>query len=63
MPSRIARRPGPALLLPFLAALLSIAFALPARAWVEVHVAGDDVRLSRDPAGAAPVAHNVTRKI
>ncbi|WP_437324345.1 hypothetical protein [Sorangium sp. So ce381] len=63
MPSRIARRPGPALLLPFLAALLSIAFALPARAWVEVHVAGDDVRLSIDRAGAATVEHKVTLKI
>ncbi|WP_437973920.1 hypothetical protein WMF11_35575 [Sorangium sp. So ce295] len=63
MPSRIARRPGPALLLPFLAALLSIAFALPARAWVEVHIAGDDVRLSIDRAGAATVEHKVTLKI
>ncbi|WP_437587133.1 hypothetical protein [Sorangium sp. So ce1000] len=63
MPSRIARRPGPALLLPFLAALVSIAFALPARAWVEAHVAGDDVRLSIDRAGAATVEHKVTLKI
>ncbi|WP_437965459.1 hypothetical protein WMF04_38365 [Sorangium sp. So ce260] len=63
MPSRIARRPGPALLLPFLAALVSIAFALPARAWVEVHVAGDDVRLAIDRAGAATVEHKVTLKI
>ncbi|WP_148314247.1 hypothetical protein [Sorangium cellulosum] len=63
MPSRIARRPGPALLLPLLAALVSIAFALPARAWVEVHVAGDDVRLAIDRAGAATVEHKVTLKI
>ncbi|WP_437659412.1 hypothetical protein [Sorangium sp. So ce1182] len=63
MPSRIARRPGPALLLPFLAALVTIAFALPARAWVEVHVAGDDVRLAIDRAGAATVEHKVTLKI
>ncbi|WP_437808958.1 hypothetical protein [Sorangium sp. So ce1078] len=63
MPSRIARRPGPALLLPFLAALVSIAFALPARAWVEVHIAGDDVRLAIDRAGAATVEHKVTLKI
>ncbi|WP_437828438.1 hypothetical protein [Sorangium sp. So ce1153] len=63
MPSRIARRPGPALLLPFLAALVTIAFALPARAWVEVHVAGDDVRLAIDRAGAATVEHKVTLKV
>ncbi|WP_437731582.1 hypothetical protein [Sorangium sp. So ce1335] len=63
MPSRIARRPGPALLLPFLAALFAIAFALPARAWVEVHVAGDDVRLAIDRAGTARVEHKVTLKI
>ncbi|WP_437721960.1 hypothetical protein [Sorangium sp. So ce861] len=63
MPSRIARRPGPALLLPLLAALVSIAFAHPARAWVEVHVAGDDVRLAIDRAGAATVEHKVTLKI
>ncbi|WP_437753323.1 hypothetical protein [Sorangium sp. So ce1389] len=63
MPSRIARRPGPALLLPFLAALVTIAFALPARAWVEVHVAGDDVRLAVDRAGAATVEHKVTLKV
>ncbi|XXX74291.1 hypothetical protein WMF30_42265 [Sorangium sp. So ce134] len=63
MPSRIARRPGPALLLPLLAALVSIAFALPARAWVEVHVAGDDARLAIDRAGAATVEHKVTLKI
>ncbi|WP_437479600.1 hypothetical protein WME75_33910 [Sorangium sp. So ce1014] len=63
MPSRIARRPGPALLLPLLAALVSLAFALPARAWVEVHVAGDDVRLAIDRAGAATIEHKVTLKI
>ncbi|WP_437285802.1 hypothetical protein [Sorangium sp. So ce406] len=63
MPSRIARRPGPALLLPFLAALVALAFALPARAWVEVHVAGDDARLAIDRAGAARVEHKVTLKI
>ncbi|WP_155797932.1 hypothetical protein, partial [Sorangium cellulosum] len=63
MPSRIARRPGPALLLPFLAALVVLAFALPARAWVEVHVAGDDARLAIDRAGAARVEHKVTLKI
>ncbi|WP_437501575.1 hypothetical protein [Sorangium sp. So ce1099] len=63
MPSRIARRPGPALLLPFLAALVTFAFALPARAWVEVHVAGDDVRLAIDRAGAATVEHKVTLKV
>ncbi|MGK4000486.1 hypothetical protein [Sorangium sp. So ce1024] len=63
MPSRIARRPGPALLLPLLAALFAIAFTLPARAWVEVHVAGDDVRLAIDRAGTARVEHKVTLKI
>ncbi|WP_437631431.1 hypothetical protein [Sorangium sp. So ce854] len=63
MPSRTARRPGPALLLPLLAALFAIAFTLPARAWVEVHVAGDDVRLAIDRAGTARVEHKVTLKI
>ncbi|MGK4002588.1 hypothetical protein WMF31_08190 [Sorangium sp. So ce1036] len=63
MPPRIARRAGPALLLSLLAALVSIALARPARAWVEVHVAGDDVRLSIDRAGAATVEHKVTLKI
>ncbi|AUX46211.1 uncharacterized protein SOCE26_077160 [Sorangium cellulosum] len=62
MPPRIARRPGPALL-PLLAVLVSIALARPARAWVEVHVAGDDVRLAIDRAGVARVEHKVTLKV
>jgi hypothetical protein len=66
MPPRIARRPGPAWLVPTLTILLTIALlALPrsAGAWVEVHVAGDDVRLTVDRGGAARVEHKVTLKI
>lgn len=63
MSPRTARRAGPALLLALAVALALLALAPDARAWVEVHVAGDDVRLSIDRAGTARVEHKVTLKI
>jgi hypothetical protein len=41
----------------------ALAVSSRARAWVEVHVAGDDVRLLVDRAGAARVEHRITLKI
>lgn len=65
MLSQVARslsRRGPWLLsLAVFAALL--AFAGPARAWVEVHVAASEVRLLLDKEGAARVEHRVTLKV
>lgn len=68
MPPRSPRRPGrPARLATAFAALLALLTLLAspriARAWVEVHVAGDDVRLTVDRGGAARVQHKVTLKI
>lgn len=63
MPPRIARRAGPALLRPLLAAVAVLALVHPAQAWVEPHIGGDDVRLSIDKAGAARVEHRITLKI
>lgn len=59
-----ARR-GPALLavsiLAFL--LVSLTGARPAKAWVDVHIEGDDIRLSLERSGAARVEHRITLKI
>lgn len=57
-------RHGPALLVGSILALLLVCFgARPARAWVDVHVEGDDVRLSVDRSGRARVEHRITLKI
>ena len=64
MSPRTARRDGPALLLALVVVLALLALAPQARAaWVEVHVAGDDVRLSLDRAGGARVEHKATLKV
>jgi hypothetical protein len=57
-------RPGPALLVGSILAFLLVFFeARPARAWVDVHVEGDDIRLSVDRTGRARVEHRITLKI
>jgi hypothetical protein len=65
MLSQVARSPsrrGPLLLslLLFVALLFT---GSPALAWVEVHVAGDEVRLLLDKEGTARVEHRVTLKV
>jgi len=67
---RAGRRPGPAFppMLAVFAVLVVAVLALlalprPAWAWVEVHVAGDEARLSVERGGAALVEHKVTLKI
>src|SRR4051812_5134886 len=63
-PMVLRARHGPALLVGSILALLLVCFgARPARAWVDVHVEGDDVRLSVDRSGRARVEHRVTLKI
>src|SRR5215212_5192167 len=58
-----ARR-GPALAaVALLAVVLILLGARPAMAWVDVHVEGDDVRLSLDSSGRARVEHRITLKI
>jgi hypothetical protein len=62
MLSRVACRLGPA----FAATLLAVAVllgAVPARAWVELHVTGDDVRVTVDRTGHARVEHRVALRI
>lgn len=55
-------RPGPAL-----AAIVALfsALALPslARAWVEAHVASDDIRVQIDRGGSARIEHKITLKV
>lgn len=63
MPLRLAGRVGPAQLLWIALVAALLALAPPARAWVEVHAAADDVRLTIDRAGAARVEHRITLKI
>lgn len=57
-----ARR-GPALVARTLTALALLVIARPARAWVDVHVEGDEVRVSVEPSGKARIEHRVTLKI
>jgi hypothetical protein len=62
MPPRVALRLRTALVL-LAAVLFCLTRTHRAHAWVEVHVAGDDVRLDIDPAGAARIEHKITLKI
>ncbi len=65
MLSQVARSPsrrGPLLLALLLFAAL-LALSSPARAWVEAHVAGDEVRLLLDKEGTARVEHRITLKV
>lgn len=39
------------------------AFCFPARAWVEAHVAADDIRLLFDRTGSARIEHRITLKV
>jgi hypothetical protein len=54
---------GPALVAPTLLAIALLVVARPAQAWVDVHVEGDDVRVSVEPSGKARVEHRLTLKI
>lgn len=57
-----ARR-GPALIASALLTAAILAGARPAHAWVDVHVEGDDMRLTLDRSGKARVEHRITLKI
>lgn len=63
----IAPRPRRRRALPAFFALFALVFlstvASPALAWVEAHVAGDDVRLLLDRTGSARVEHRITLKV
>jgi hypothetical protein len=59
---RVAARRGPALTA-LLLWLALVTTAERARAWVEMHVANDDVRVSVEASGRARVEHRVTLKI
>lgn len=56
-------RLGAALSALVVAALILVGQPRAARAWVEVHVEGDDVRVTVDRTGAARVEHKITLKI
>jgi hypothetical protein len=62
--SLVARRgPAPALIALALACLVSLCAPRTARAWVDVNVEGDDVRLTIAPTGMVRVEHRITLKI
>lgn len=62
--SPVARRgPAPALFALALACLVSLCAPRSARAWVDVNVEGDDVRLTYTPSGLVRVEHRITLKI
>jgi hypothetical protein len=62
MPSRVVPRIGPALAALFVAVAVLLTGGR-ARAWVEVHVTADDVRLTLDRAGRARVEHRIALRI
>ncbi len=62
--SLVARRgPAPALLALAFACLVFVCAPRSARAWVDVNVEGDDVRLTIAPSGVVRVEHRITLKI
>ena len=62
--SLVARRgPAPALFALALACLVTLCAPRSARAWVDVNVEGDDVRLTVAPSGMVRVEHRITLKI
>ncbi len=62
MLSRVASRLGPALAASLVALALLLA-AGPARAWVELHVTADDVRVAVDRTGHARIEHRIALRI
>lgn len=63
MSLRARRGPLPALLAIALALVVFLCAPRSARAWVDVNVEGDDVRLTVEPSGAVRVEHRITLKI
>lgn len=63
MSLRARRGPAPALVSLVLACVVFLLGARPARAWVDVNVEGDDVRLTVAPSGEVRVEHRITLKI
>jgi hypothetical protein len=63
MSPRARRGPAPALFALALACLVSLCAPRSARAWVDVNVEGDDVRLTIAPSGQVRVEHRITLKI
>ena len=63
MSPRARRGPAPALFALALACLVFLSAPRPARAWVDVNVEGDDVRLTIAPSGQVRVEHRITLKI
>jgi hypothetical protein len=63
MSHRARRGPAPALFALALACVVFLAAPRSARAWVDVNVEGDDVRLTISPSGQVRVEHRITLKI
>lgn len=63
MSHRARRGPAPALFALALACVVFLAAPRSARAWVDVNVEGDDVRLTVAPSGQVRVEHRITLKI